>query len=402
MALEERLKIKFVIMKLRDISNNNQYGKRMVNNIDHVIYDIFNVKDFTKKIVNSIDDRDVSLMFNRVGLKNMMDICDNPAYFNIFTKMVEIDYAILYTKRMLRKRKSKNKKRLSEELKGMEKIYRRAIKKMKRKFGIKSSNSAYKNRFRTLIDFSEDDDLFDDDLASIYYDDDDFYGDSWDDDWDNDSEFQRFADLYYSRHKIKRTPERKRRRSSLLDDDLLDDDLEDWEDDDDDLTSEDKGSDKIGNLEMMMAQMANQISNLTSQVSKMAVVEKSLPPVNQTPVRDLNLTDRSSNNETDKMLKILLDKQERQNALIANTIEEQNRQREATNMILEFLTNVDEDDDDIPDSDSYLEEINKYQDVATEATYAKEEPEPQPQLQPKQSSDGLSRDELIDLINHPK
>ena len=401
MTIDDRLKIKFVIMKLREISNTNQYGKRMVNNIDHVIYDIFGVKDFTKKIQNSIDDRDVFVLFNRVGIKNMMEICDSSSYFNIFTKMVEIDYAILYTKRMLRKRKKKNSKKLSDDLKGMEKIYRRALKKIKRKFGIKSSNEAYKNRFKTLINFAEDDDLYDDELASIYFDDDDFYGDGWDDDWDNDSEYQRFANSYYSKHNIRRTPDRKRRPSS----DLLDFDPEFDDDDDYDPLygdeSDIKESDNIERLENIMSQMATQISNLTNHVSKMSVMNNAMtsnqiPPVN-IQRQQSNSASVNFNNEINQRLMDIAKKQDMQNKVLADTIRRQQEQQQTQDMILNFLTAEDSDNDDIPDSEAYMDEILKYPDVTIEAGY---DDTSGPSPKPSSDSDGITRDQLIDLINH--
>lgn len=403
MTIDDRLKIKFVIMKLREISNTNQYGKRMVNNIDHVIFDIFGVKDFTKKIQNSIDDRDIFVLFNRVGIKNMMEICDSSTYFNIFTKMVEIDYAILYTKRMLRKRKKKNSKKLSDDLKGMEKIYRRALKKIKRRFGIKSSNEAYKNRFKTLIDFTEDDDLYDDELASIYFDDDDFYGDGWDDDWDNDSEYQRFANSYYSKHNIRRTPERKRRPSS----DLLDFDPELDDDDYDPLYGDESGtkdSDNIERLENIMSQMATQISNLTNHVSKISVQNSSIPsnqipPVTleRVPGQRTNSVYSDSNSEINQRLMEIAKKQDIQNKVLVDTIKKQQEQQQTQQMILEFLTAEDVDNDDIPDSEAYMEDILKYPDVTVEATY---DDIPSPSPKPLSDSDGITRDQLIDLINH--
>lgn len=401
MTIDDRLKIKFVIMKLREISNTNQYGKRMVNNIDHVIYDIFGVKDFTKKIQNSIDDRDVFVLFNRVGIKNMMEICDSSSYFNIFTKMVEIDYAILYTKRMLRKRKKKNSKKLSDDLKGMEKIYRRALKKIKRKFGIKSSNEAYKNRFKTLINFAEDDDLYDDELASIYFDDDDFYGDGWDDDWDNDSEYQRFANSYYSKHNIRRTPDRKRRPSS----DLLDFDPEFDDDDDYDSLygdeSDIKESDNIERLENIMSQMATQISNLTNHVSKMSVMNNAMtanqiPPVN-IQRQQCNSASVNFNNEINQRLMDIAKKQDMQNKVLADTIRRQQEQQQTQDMILNFLTAEDADNDDIPDSEAYMDDILKYPDVTIEAGY---DDTSGPSPKPSSDSDGITRDQLIDLINH--
>lgn len=400
MTIDDRLKIKFVIMKLREISNTNQYGKRMVNNIDHVIYDIFGVKDFTKKIQNSIDDRDVYVLFNRVGIKNMMEICDSSSYFNIFTKMVEIDYAILYTKRMLRKRKKKNSKKLSDDLKGMEKIYRRALKKIKRKFGIKSSNEAYKNRFKTLINFAEDDDLYDDELASIYFDDDDFYGDGWDDDWDNDSEYQRFANSYYSKHNIRRTPDRKRRPSS----DLLDFDPEFDEDDDYDPLYGDESDikdDNIERLENIMSQMATQISNLTNHVSKMSVMNNAMtanqiPPVN-IQRQQSNSASVNFNNEINQRLMDIAKKQDMQNKVLADTIRRQQEQQQTQDMILNFLTAEDADNDDIPDSEAYMDEILKYPDVTIEAGY---DDTSGPSPKPSSDSDGITRDQLIDLINH--
>lgn len=187
--------MKFLMTKIKKLIVDESGDARYMDNFDQVMEDVFGVKNFAHKINDCYDDRDIMSALQLVGLKNLIDICDNPKMYTIFAEMVEMDHRMDVIKKAKKKASKKGKaldKDLVKEMKYLAEVYRDAVKIMRKKFGVKSVKTSYKHRYTGVASLVERKNSFgydDDEMHALLYDSDDLYDmddDEDEDDYDSD------------------------------------------------------------------------------------------------------------------------------------------------------------------------------------------------------------------------
>ena len=387
--------MKFVMSKIKKLIVDEYGNMRFIDSFDNVVEDIFGVKNFAHKINDCYDDRDTITVLNMIGLKNLIDICNNPKIYGIFAEMIEMDHRIMVIKKAQKKASRKGKhidKDLIKELKYLSEIYKDAIKIMRKKFGVKSQKSSYKRRFAgvsSLVD-SRNNFGYDDNIRSILYDgdslfddddddDDDFYTDDDDDDTTSELEFY-LKKLNKSKGKSNRDFQQSATKQPRFSQSRrADSDFDEEDDDDDELGGGTKDlASKVDQLATIVSGMAN-----TMQMQMNAKnVRPVMPTVQLEPVIErtagLDVSETLSN--LTKAVSIMASKQ---NELI--NVQDQ---------LVAFIagTEVEDDDDDSP-LNALSQEINRYDDPTETASY-------DGSVYQKTNVQGLDREGLVDLINN--
>ena len=177
---------KFIIYKTKKLVCDSRGKPKYINNFDDVIYEIFGVNHLAKKLNDVYDNRDYIHIIDKVGVKYLMDIMNNPKMYEVMDELVTINHRINYLKKKIKtqSKKGKRDKYLVKEYNYLTNLYEKTIKFLRKRFGIKNSRTAYKRKYRGLNsiinDYRYEDD--DDGFVSILMQDDDFYFNEDDDD----------------------------------------------------------------------------------------------------------------------------------------------------------------------------------------------------------------------------
>lgn len=411
--------LKIYLQKIKKLIVDENGDLSYIENFDRVIEDIFGVKHFAKKLNQCYDDRDTIAVLNSFGLKNLQEIVSNPNIYQAFAELVALDARIIEIKRRIKRADKKGKKRdkdLVKEYEFLTNLYKKARKRMRSRFGVKSSKKSYKHKYSALsnlversgYDYDDDDDFSSVLYSSDMYDDDDEY-----DDMDQLSDLEEFARrLNYGDERRSRRSSGKTKRMNDLEDfdlDSEDDDDDDYDlDDDSDInTSSNKGfGKKIDQLASIVSNLANSVQYMlnsgyqnTQPYKPVSHAGRAVVPihsfdddndyiVNEEPAPRKEQSPKPQYSSNADNLGPIYD-------AIRMLSENQNRLINTVDNIQEFLETLElEEINDEPAQPDISIQINKYEDVAAEAPIVtSREQKPEQNKTP-------NTEELIDQINH--
>lgn len=232
---------KFIIYKMKLLVTDSRGRLRYLESLDNILYDIFGVKNTMKKINNAYDPREISGLIDNLGVNVLLQLFNSGKMYKILEDLVQINYRMNELKKDIRKQSRKDKRNKDDvkEYNYLMDLYKKSIKYIRNKFGIKNTKTSYKRKYQSLSNivknkgYGDWDD--DDSFVSILMRDDDYYFDDDDEDDDDDfdpdtTELEDFVNMLHGKSN------RRKRKSSYYDDDdddnmsLFDDDDEDDED----------------------------------------------------------------------------------------------------------------------------------------------------------------------------
>lgn len=234
---------KFILYKMKMLVTDHRGKLRYLESLDNILYDIFGIKNTMKKINNAYDPREISGLIDNLGVNVLLQLFNSGKMYKIMEDLVQINYRMNELQKEIRKqsRKDKRDKDDVKEYNYLMDLYKKSIKYIRNKFGIKNSKTSYKRKYQSLNNIVKHkgyDDWDDDEsFVSILMRDDDYYFDDYDDDDDDfdpsTSELEDFVNMMNGNRKKSR---RRNKISSYYDDD--DDNLSIFDDDDDDESYE--------------------------------------------------------------------------------------------------------------------------------------------------------------------
>lgn len=182
----ERVLYKFVVYQIKTLVTNNRGKTVYMDSFDRVILDLYGVKNLSRKISESYDDREIMDFIDKVGLDQITRLLQNTRYCNAVRDLIRIDDDCEELAKEIRKlrRKGKRSKSMIKEYNELKNLYKRGIKNIKKRLGIKSNKKAYKYRYNAVKgllnegrgwDGSFREIPMDDDYDYDPYDDDDYY-----------------------------------------------------------------------------------------------------------------------------------------------------------------------------------------------------------------------------------
>lgn len=236
---------KFILYKMKMLVTDNRGRLRYLESLDNIFYDVFGIKNTMKKINNAYDPREISSLIDNLGVNILLQLFNSGKMYKILEDLVQINYRMNVLKKDIRKqsRKDKRDKDDVKEYNYLVDLYKKTIKYIRNKFGIKNVKTSYKRKYQSLNNIVKNkgySDYWDDDdesFASILMRDDDYYfSDLDDDDEDFDDSTSTLDDFVKMLHEEQGISSRKPRRKyhdSFDDDDenlsMFDDDEEDYE-----------------------------------------------------------------------------------------------------------------------------------------------------------------------------
>jgi hypothetical protein len=284
----DKVLMKFYLSKIKKLIIDESGKMSYIDNFDHIIYDIFGIKNFTKRLNQCYDNRDTIAVLNQLGFKILNSICKASDLYGVFAELVAIDGRIAEIRRRFKKASKKGKKRdkdLVDEYEWLIDLYKRAVKSIRKRFGIKSSKKSYKRRYSSLVNIVNNRRDYDYDVSSVLYssDMDDLDFDDEDDDFEDDDGDDGLSELERFRHNlnhtrpvtVKRGPGRNSRRSKLDDYDLdSETDSFDNEEDDSDLSETNQKIDKLADVVTNLANTVQYIANTSNADPRSAAIPR--------------------------------------------------------------------------------------------------------------------------------
>ena len=239
---------KFILYKMKMLVTDNRGRLRYLESLDNILYDVFGIKNTMKKINNAYDPREISGLIDNLGVSVLLQLFNSGKMYKILEDLVQINYRMNELKKEIRKqsRKDKRDKDDVKEYNYLMDLYKKSIKYIRNKFGIKNAKTSYKRKYQSLNNivknkgygdyWDEDDESF----TSILMRDDEYYfDDDDDDDFDpSTSELEDFVNMMHGGRKKKNV----RRYDSYDDYDDDDDDNMSLFDDEDDYDYRRKSS----------------------------------------------------------------------------------------------------------------------------------------------------------------
>ena len=234
--------LKFIIYKIKTLITDNRGKYRYIDNFDTIINDIFGVKHLARKINDAYDNREVICLLEEVGTKYLFELVNNSKLYSVLNEMVSINYRLSVLKKEIHKQRKKDKRDndLIKDYNYLSELYKKTVKYLRKKFGIKDTRTSYKRKYKSLNELVSKNKK--DEYSSIlsrgdsFFDEYDLYDDDDDDDDDDEyyddsatSELDDFVQMLHGK-KPKSEKLRKRARNNTRYD-IYDDD--DDEDDDD-------------------------------------------------------------------------------------------------------------------------------------------------------------------------
>jgi hypothetical protein len=178
----------------------NNRGKAIyMSSFDKVIEDLYGYPNFSRKIANSYDDCDIMDVIDKIGVDRLRTLFANTSNCNVIRDLVKIKHDCGKVRKELRKQQQKGNrdKDLAEKYKYLSRLYRRALKRLRKQLGIRNIKTAYRDDYPAARSIVNDGDDWnggfrefsfgDDDYDPYYIDYDD--GDEEDDDYDEEYDY---------------------------------------------------------------------------------------------------------------------------------------------------------------------------------------------------------------------
>lgn len=420
------VKTKFLLFHIKKIVRDRRGRFVYADAFDQVIEDVYGVKHLVRDINDCYDNRDVIDSLEACGIDTLIKMFSNPRLKSILIELVEAKFMMEELRRDIRKRSKKGRARNKGDIKKykfLSERYKRGSKFLRKRLGIKSNKDAYKNQFRALNELDSDnfytgngflsggDDFFDDDWGFDGYDDDE------EDDYYARSELDDFVlemtgknprdDMRRIQNDIKRKARSQSRFADIDFDDLYDDD------DDEDYDSIEK--ELTEDVDERIDKMADSIAILADSVN--AMMSKNEYDRNvarrQRAVQDEDLDELERFRKMGESMR--MSQREPSDEDLYQDLQEKKDQeftqmRKLMNAMASRVQELTESYGDLVDSQNEI--IDAYNDLVGDEPAANtgdeivveqeitEIPANNPDRKTPQDPSNLSREELIDQINH--
>lgn len=265
---------KFILYKMKSLVTDNRGRLRYLESLDNILYDIFGVKNTMKKINNAYDPREISGLIDNLGVNVLLQLFNSGKMYKILEDLVQINYRMKELQKDIRKqsRKDKRDKDDVKEYNYLMDLYKKSIKYIRNKFGIKNTKTSYKRKYQNLNNIVKNKGYGDwddeDSFVSILMRDDDYYFYDDEDDDDDDS-YESTSELEDFVNMMNGSSNRRRKKSSYYDED--EDDTMSLFDDDYDMYEKPKKHNKFDeHTPSIDGELHDQINLLTDTVADLS------------------------------------------------------------------------------------------------------------------------------------
>lgn len=207
--------LKFILKQLKMLSIDEYGEMHFVDNVDNVIYDLYDYKNLVRKLYNCENNRQHIAVFSDFGMDELFDLVNDERLYYALEELIAINVRTEVLEKLFKRATKKGKKKdkdLVKEYEFIKELYTDSIKRLRKELKIEPRKKRYKKKYSTLASltknksrgFGFDDDydyFYDDDvysmsraLNSVY--DKKWYDDDDDDDY-NDGLYDKFMKTHY-------------------------------------------------------------------------------------------------------------------------------------------------------------------------------------------------------------